>query len=118
MRTITRTLAPALMAALALGIATPSFAHPMRGDRDSGRTEEVRNQIDDLARTVNRNDNHDRISEREARGLREDVRSLRMQFRAFNRDGLSNWEYRRLEQRIEVIRHRLHGERDRDGHRF
>ena len=112
MRKLNRIVSPALIAAIALGAASPAFARPT-----PYRADQIRNEIAKLERDVNRNDNRDHISEREASGLRNDVRSLKNQFRDFNRNGLSDWEYRRLNERIENIRHRLHREHDRDHHR-
>lgn len=112
MRKFNRIAASTLIAALALSAASPSFARPT-----PYRADGIRNQIEQLERDVNRNDNRDRISEREASGLRGDVRRLKDQFRDFNRDGLSQWEVRRLEERIQSIRSRLHREHDRDHHR-
>ncbi|MEO7915251.1 MAG: hypothetical protein ABJA20_16775 [Novosphingobium sp.] len=137
MRKLNTFIAPAMFAVMALGAASPSMAqgypgrdYPGQHDRgqydrhndrhnDRGRVNQVRAQIDQLQMAVNRNDDRDRISEREARGLRNEVRNLRFQFRDFSRDGLSNWEYRKLEDRIDNIRTRLHGERrDRNDHRM
>jgi septal ring factor EnvC (AmiA/AmiB activator) len=113
MRSIKTLILPALAAALALGAVSPAMAWgtPMRADT-------IRQQINELQRDVNRNDNRDRISEREAAGLRRDVAGLQNQFRAFNRDGLSGGEMRILGNRIQNIRSRLHDERrDADGRR-
>mgnify|MGYP000160823075 CR=1 FL=1 len=131
MRKLNTLIAPALVAALALGAASPTLAqgypgrdYPAhdqrdRGNFDRGRVEQVRSQINQLQEAVNRNDYRNRISEREARALRNDVRDLRYQFRDFARDGLSNWEFRKLEARIDNIRFRLRGERqDHNNHRM
>lgn len=125
-----RAMAPALLAALALGAAMPASAHAdpypssqrhqgYDDHRTPARAEAIRNQIAELERRIARNDNRDRISEREATALRRDVRQLRDQFRNYNRNGLSNTEMRTLERRIADIRQRLHIERnDRDGRRW
>ena len=114
MRSIKTIILPALAAVLALGAVNPAMARdtPVRADM-------IRQQINELQHDVNRNDNRDRISEREAAGLRRDVAGLQNQFRAFNRNGLSGGEVRTLERRISHIRSRLHIERrDRDHHRM
>jgi len=114
MRKLSKLLAPALLASLAVGAAVPASAAPT-----PYRSDAIRNQIAELQRRVERNDRRDRISEREARGLRQDVYRLRDQFRAYNRNGLSRSEYRILTQRIDNIRMRLHIERrDWDNHRW
>ena len=75
--------------------------------------------MDQIERRVARNDWRDRISEREAAGLRREVRDIRMQFRVFNRNGLDNREFRVLENRIARVKAQLRMERnDRDGRRW
>lgn len=109
--------AKTLIAALAL--AASLAATPAMAKSTPQRAEAIRNQIENLQRDVNRNDNRDRISEREAAALRSDVASLQSQFRTFNRNGLDNREMVTLERRIQNIRGRLHVERkDHDGHRM
>lgn len=125
MRKLTKIIVPALAAVAALGTAGAASAQPWR-DNGPGwhhgtpaRADAIRSQIDELQQRINRNDNRDRISEREAWGLRRDVRDLRDQFRAFNRDGLNDREFRTLQVRIDRIKARLHVERnDRDGRRW
>ena len=102
MRKLSKILAPALLAALAAGAATSATAAPT-----PYRADTIRNQIAELQRRVERNDRRDNISEREARGLRQEVYRLRDQFRIYNRNGLSRAEYRTLTQRIDRLRMRL-----------
>jgi hypothetical protein len=84
-----------------------------------GRSNAIRNQIEELDRRIDRSDNRNRISEREAAGLRRDVRNLRFQFRDFNRNGLSRGEWNTLQRRIDGIRVRLRIERrDWDNRRW
>lgn len=126
MRKLTKIVIPALMAATVFGGAGTASAQSYGGNRayperhaTPGRAEAIRNQLDQLQRRIERNDNRDRISEREAAGLRRDIWSVREQFRRFNRDGLNNREFRALQNRIDNIRGRLHVERnDRDGRRW
>ena len=106
MRKFSKIVAPALFAAMALGAVTPAIAAPT-----PYRADTIRNEIAELQRRVERNDNRDRVSEREAAGLRRDVRRLRDDFRAYNRNGLSRGEYRTLTNRIDNIRTRLRLER-------
>ena len=56
-----------------------------RNDQYRGNANAIATQIEQLQRRVARNDNRDRISEREAAGLRNAVYPLRMQFRDYNR---------------------------------
>ena len=112
----------ALIAALGAGAITfGAFGASANAEvrRTPARADAIRHQIDELQRDVNRNDNRDQISEREAAGLRGDVARLQNEFRDYNRDGLSNVEMRSLNNRIQTIRGRLHGERrDHDHHRM
>ena len=91
-------------------------------DRDNqyrGNANAIAVQIDQLQRRVARSDGRDRISEREAAGLRNAVYQLRIQFRDYNRNGLSQREARYLQDRINQIRSRLQYERrDNDGRRY
>ena len=88
-------------------------------DRYRGNANAIWTQIEQLQRRVARNDYRDRISEREAAGLRNAVYQLRIQFRDFNRNGLTQREARYLQDRINQIRSRLHNERhDNDGRRW
>ena len=84
-----------------------------------GNANAIWTQIEQLQRRVARNDNRDRISEREAAGLRNAVYQLRNQFRDYNRNGLNQRESRYLQDRINQIRSRLQYERnDNDGRRY
>ncbi|MBC2666184.1 hypothetical protein H7F51_11715 [Novosphingobium flavum] len=123
MRTLTKIIAPALVAITALGSAGVASAQPYQGrdfrQETPARTEAIRSQLNQIEQRVNRNDNRDRISEREAAGLRREVREIRDQFRAFNRNGLDNREFRTLQVRIDRVKARLQVERhDRDGRRW
>ena len=93
-----------------------------RYDRDHsyrGNANAIWTQIEQLQRRVARNDGRDRISEREAAGLRRQVNELQIQFRDYNRNGLTQRESRYLQDRIHQIRSRLHYERrDNDGRRW
>ena len=81
-----------------------------------GNANAIWTQIEQLQRRVARNDNRDRISEREAAGLRNAVYQLRVQFRDYNRNGLNQREARYLQDRINQVRSRLQYERN-DGDR-
>jgi hypothetical protein len=92
-----------------------------RHDRydDRGQVHALRNQIEQLERRVARIDRRDRISEREAVGLRRAVWSLRQQHREFSRNGLTRREAQVLQYRIQQVRQRIaHELHDRDGRRW
>jgi len=118
MRKLTKIIAPALIAVAAVGTAGAASAQPYK-HHTPARAEAVRTQIAMLEQRVNRADNRDRISEREANALRRDVRNLRYQFRDYNRNGLDNREFSVLRGRIDQIRTRLRMERfDWNGRRW
>ena len=114
MRKLTKIILPALAATVVFSTAAQAQMGPT-----PGRANAIRNQIEELDRRIARNDNRNRVSEREAAGLRRDVRNLRFQFRDFNRNGLSRNETVTLERRIDNIRSRLRSERaDWDNRRW
>ena len=149
MRSRTKILVSALVAGVSLAAAIPASAqnYPQsryedryddRNDRDDdrydryerdyrydrnhqyrGNANAIAQQIQQLQYRIERTDSRDRISEREAAGLRRAVYNLRLQFRDFNHTGLSQREAQFLQQRINQIRERLRYERrDNDGRRW
>ena len=123
----------ALVAAGSLTAVLPAQAQSYRGDHYGnrydqryddnrfgyGQTQAIRSQIEQLQQRVARLDGRDRISEREAAGLRRAVYNLRQQFRDYSRNGLSQREAAILQDRIQDVRQRLRYERnDRDGRRW
>jgi hypothetical protein len=113
-------------ALVTIGLAAPALAHggarPHRHPHGNAgwtpiRADIVRDGINNLAADINRADNNDTISEREAADLRSRLRSLRDQFQRLNRNGLTRGEVTALENRTNHIRSRLNMERvDWDGH--
>jgi predicted RNase H-like nuclease (RuvC/YqgF family) len=79
---------------------------------------QIRRDIEDLRRRIERSERRGAISEREWRGLREQVANVRELYRRYARNGLSRNEATALEYRINRIRARLRMERrDYDGRR-
>lgn len=123
MRKLTKIIAATLVAATALGGAgvasAQDFGHGRPGHATPVRADAIRDQLQDLQTRIDRNDFRDRISPREAAGLRREIRDARQQFRWFNRDGLDQREMRTLQNRIDHIRGQLRMERnDNNGHRW
>ncbi len=102
----------ALFTVLSLALASPALAAPT-----PVRSAEVWHDINELDRSIDRADQRDTISEREAAGLRAQVRTLRVQYHQLNRGGLTPAEARTLEQRIERLNARLGNERHDTDHR-
>lgn len=109
MKKLNKIAAPALLAALVLGAASPAMAQNRHHNdqRTPMRADQIRAQINWLQTRIDRRDNRNRISEREARALRNDVRQLQGTFRAYNRNGLDRREIGVLNNRIENIRMRM-----------
>ena len=147
MRSRTKILISALAAGVLLAAAVPAAAQNSshsryedrydrgeradryeRHDRDDrydrnhqyrGNANAIAQQIQQLQRRIDRNDGRDRISKREAAGLRRAIYNLRLQFRDFNRNGLNQRESQVLQQRINWVRSRLQMDRrDGDGRRW
>ncbi|MCB2076924.1 MAG: hypothetical protein KDE55_04395 [Novosphingobium sp.] len=94
-----------------------ALAVPAQAGWTPVRTEIIRDDIEALEHAIDKADRKDRISEREAANLRARVHGLRQQFRAFNANGLSRAEMKKLEKRINNIRSRLQMEKvDWDRH--
>jgi hypothetical protein len=118
-------------AASALAIATPAAAQyypaPQQGygynngyNGYGNRYGAVRNlqvRIDRLQQRIARFDSRDRISEREARRLREDSRDIEHRLRRSARNGLNPQEYASVDYRIQRLEQRIFRDA-RDGNRY
>lgn len=73
-------------------------------------------RVDQLMYQINRLDNRDRISEREARGLRNEALQLRQRIARSGYNGLSGRERQDISYRLARLEQRIaHERRDRDG---
>ena len=106
----------AVAAASALAVAAPASAQwgpaPVPygnayGYNNWGHIRSLQARIDNLQRRIARLDNRDRISEREARRLRQDARQLEYRLRVASRNGLHPTEARRIEYRLVRLEQRL-----------
>ena len=110
------------LAMAAAVLAVPAAAHPGRHAHPHRgwtpiRADIVRDGINALDADIDRADNNDTISEREAADLRTRLRSLRDQFHHMNGNGLTRAEVRALQDRTNYIRSRLRLEKlDWDRH--
>lgn len=141
MRISSKLIVSALIGSAALGAAIPAQAqsYPDRNRYDDrrdyddrrgyddrydsrynrGQVQAIARQIEQLEQRVQRVDARERISEREAAGLRRAVYNLRQQYRDYARNGLTQREAQVLRSRIQQVHERLHDERrDRDGRRW
>jgi hypothetical protein len=120
-----------LLAASAVAIATPTLAQDYgrgHGDRGGGYGQNynggwngggLNGEQARLAQRIDRAAYNGRISRREAQNLRWQLDEYqRLEWR-YRRDGLSHWERRDLQGRLDRIERNLREERrDRDGRRW
>ena len=82
-----------------------------------GQFRSLQVRINNLQRRIARLDSRDRITEREARRLRDDARDLERRLAFAARNGLHPAEARNIELRLARLEHRLHRDA-RDGNRW
>ena len=123
-------------AASALAIATPAAAQyypapPPPGygqgynngyngygyDNRYGAVRSLQVRVDRLQQRIARFDSRDRISEREARKLREESRDIERRLRKSARNGLNRQEYASITTRIQRLEQRIFRDA-RDGNRY
>ncbi|GAA4721217.1 hypothetical protein H9L13_09760 [Sphingomonas lutea] len=112
----------AVAAASALAVAAPAaaqwgpvapvpygnaYGYNNYGYNNWGHIRSLQARIDQLQRRIARLDNRDRISEREARRLREATRELEYRLRVASRNGLHPVEAQRIEYRLVRLEQRL-----------
>ena len=103
-------LAVAAPAAAQWGPAAPvpyGNAYGYNYNNNWGHVRSLQARIDNLQRRIARLDNRDRISEREARRLREATRELEYRLRVAGRNGLHPVEAQRIEYRLVRLEQRL-----------
>lgn len=127
MRTLTKIIAPALVAALGFGAALPASAHETRHEQAGRYTQDrygmdrsrsIRADIQGLRAQIDRAAARHRISYREASGLHRDASQIQRLYASYARDGLSHRETQVLKTKIDRVQFALHMERaDRNGRR-
>lgn len=126
MRTLTRILAPALAAGLALGAVAPASAADWRDHNraDAARYTPVRNDavradIYSLRAKIDRAAARRAISPREAAGLRRDTAGIERLYVSYARNGLNPRETQILRAKVDRVQFALRMEKhDRDGRRY
>ena len=117
---LSKIVAPALIAALGLGMAVPAQAqdwrHNDRNHQVSSHRTGIGSDIASLDRDINRAAARRAISAREATSLRRQATRLQRDYARFARNGLTRQETRSLQSGVTQIRHALRAER-RDGDR-
>ncbi len=104
-------LASATVASTAV-VVTPAMAQPGRGHHQPNRFQqdihrEIRQDINELERRIQRAQQRRTISVREAQGLRREAIQIRQLYNRFSRNGLDRREVRELEQRINRVHRQL-----------
>lgn len=132
MRTLTKIVAPALFATLALGAIAPAQAQSYNrhqdqrydhGRHNAGRPTPVRDNkiradINNLNRNIDRAIARRTISNREATGLKRDAAQIQRLYAQYARNGLTQVEQRTLRNRVDRIENQLRAERrDNDNRR-
>lgn len=109
-----------LLAASAVAIATPTLAQNYGRGYDGGYTQNhsagLNREEARLAQRIDRAAYNGSISRREAQNLRRQLDDYHRLESRYRRDGLTNWERRDLQQRLDRIERNLRDER-RDGPR-
>lgn len=124
MRKLTKIVAPALIAAMGLGVAIQAEAQPAGNYRHDARghtparNANIRTEINGLNRDIDRAFARRTISNREASSLKREALQVQRLYGAYARNGLSGGEMRTLRARIDRIHVALRAERrDRDNRR-
>lgn len=125
-------LAAPFAIAVGLALAIPAQAQPARHDSQQhhagprqqawkmtpARSSQIRQDIAALDNAIDRAASRRTISQREAKGLRNDVRGIQRLHANYSRGGLTRTEVRNLQSRVNTVRVALRMERrDWDGQR-
>ncbi len=101
MKIATRIAASALAASLALGVAVPASAAVW------DRPGELRSEIAQLDRQIDRAEARRDISHREAARLNAQVDRLEATFRSYARGGFTRYELAAIDSRIDTVKRQL-----------
>ena len=112
-------------AASALAVAAPASAQYYPApqgygygyNNNYGGVRGLQVRIDRLQQRIAQFDNRDRISEREARRLREESRDIERRLRKSARNGLNQREYASIDYRVRRLEQRIFRDA-RDGNRY
>ena len=108
MNRLTKWIAPALAASLALGAAVPASAAQWEGHRNShGYENGIGREIAQLDRQVDIAKARHQISWREAANFERKVDQLQRLYRIYSRNGLSRTELRVLDSRVDLVKRDL-----------
>jgi hypothetical protein len=98
----------------AAALAAPATAQYQDGRYGYSYGQNINRQLHDIRQRIDRAEDRDRISRREARRLFRQADHVEQRFHNYRRGGLSRWESQDLQNRIYALRQQLRWER-RDG---
>ena len=111
MKTVNRIAASAIAASLALGVAMPASAAVY------DRPGQIRAEIAQLDRQIDRAEDRRILSRREAAQLNAQVDRLQAMFRSYARGGFTRYELASLDTRLDAVKRQV-AIQARDGNRF
>ena len=111
MKTATRIAISAVAASLALGVAMPASAAVY------DRPGQIRAEIAQLDRQIDRAEDRRILSRREAAQLNAQVDRLQAMFRSYARGGFTRYELASLDTRLDAVKRQV-AIQARDGNRF
>ena len=118
MKALKKLAVPAAILAAALSVTGTAQAQPYGHARPNdgwrmtpARNAEIRQDINQLDRAIDRAAARRTISPREASGLRRQARDVQRLYARYQRDGLSRGEARQLQDRVNSVRVALRMER-------
>ncbi|MFS0850576.1 hypothetical protein AB3M93_14075 [Novosphingobium panipatense] len=111
MRTFTKIIAPAVVAALGFTAVTPAIAEAAPRHQTSSQSSSVRAEISGLRAQIDRAAARRTISQREATNLRRDAAQVQKLYTSYARNGLSRQETRTLQNRVDRIKAELRADR-------
>ena len=85
----------------------PNINHHVMGRPTPGSQSNIRSEINDLNRQINRAEERRTISKREANTLKRDVTQVQRLYTSYARNGLSRDETRTLQNRVDRIQSAL-----------
>jgi hypothetical protein len=94
--------------------AAPASAQSWGNNRGYNSGQNVQQQISQLVDRIRRAEDRDIISQREEQRLLRQANQVNNLFQRYRRNGLTQWEHRDLQQRIQNVRAQLRSERQEE----
>lgn len=116
MRTFTKIIAPALIAALGFSAVTPAIAQPAAHQARAHQNNQhatqntntrLRTEIQSLRSEIDRAAQRRTITQKQASSLRSEASAIQRQYTTYARNGLTSQETRTLENRVNKVKSAL-----------